>query len=201
MCGRETLSCGIPDQCIHENMRYTTGAKAGMCSLSSIFYLYCICQLFIFKILCSLLNSVHNSCRPGFCLLIVFVTLIYTFTNTAYTLGTFFKYTRLVPCWSPLCLQNSLAFKRCIQTLLNWYQGTKRVPGKHPQTITPPPPACTIDTVQNGAMDSCCLCQILTAISMTHQKPGFVRSGIVFQLSCPLLMIVCPLEPLCLVFS
>ena len=39
-----------------------------------------------------------------------------------------------------------------------------------PHTITPPPPAWTIDTRQDGSMLSCCLRQILTLPSECHSR-------------------------------
>ncbi len=63
--------------------------------------------------------------------------------------------------WSATILRNSLAFKWCSI-------GTKRpkvCQENIPHTITPPPPAWTVETRQDGSMLSCSLLQILTLLS------------------------------------
>ncbi len=63
--------------------------------------------------------------------------------------------------WSATMLRNSLAFKWCSI-------GTKRpkvCQENIPHTFTPPPPAWTVETRQDGSMLSCSLLQILTLLS------------------------------------
>jgi hypothetical protein len=101
----------------------------------------------------------------------------------------FIRYTHLAPCRTPLCLQNSSSGHgnvaqlisrdlMCATSLYHWHQAER---GNGLMLLTPNPNS---------------------AISMTQQEPGFVGPGDVFPfLSCPVLVIARPLEPLLPVFS
>ncbi len=65
--------------------------------------------------------------------------------------------------WSATILREAVALKRCSI-------GTKGYQENIPHTITPPPPAWTIETRQDGSMLSCTLRQILTLPSECRSR-------------------------------
>ncbi len=87
--------------------------------------------------------------------------------------------------WSATILREAVALKRCSI-------GTKGYQENIPHSITPPPPAWTIETRQDGSMLSCTLRQILTLPSECHSRnqdssdqATFFQSSIVqFWWSC-----------------
>ena len=88
----------------------------------------------------------------------------------------FIRYTHLVPGRTPICLQNSLnssgmdstSQKRSTGMLVHADAMASRSCCR--LDVGPPPPACTVDTRQDGSMDSWCLCQILTLPSAWRNR-------------------------------
>ncbi len=81
--------------------------------------------------------------------------------------------------WSTTILRQAVAFKRCSI-------GTKRpkvCQENIPYTITPPPPAWTIETRQDGSMLSCSLHQIMTLSSECSRNQDSSDQGTFFQSS------------------
>ena len=70
---------------------------------------------------------------------------------------------------------------------------------KIPNTITPP--ACTVDTRQDGAMDSYCLHQTLTLPSAWRNRNRGLSDQTMFYYLSNVQCWWCPVEPLLLVFS
>jgi hypothetical protein len=68
-----------------------------------------------------------------------------------------------------------------------------------PHTSTPLPPACIVDTRQDGSMDSYCLRQILTLPSAWRNRIGICWTRQCFS-TPQLSSVACPLKPF-LVFS
>ncbi len=90
--------------------------------------------------------------------------------------------------WSVTILWEAVAFKRCSIGA----KGPKVCQENIPLTITPPPPAWTVETRQDGSMLSCSLCQILTLTSecrsrnrdSSDQATFFQSSIVLFWWAC-----------------